>query len=164
MVIAGIFAVSLPLTTGLAVAIWLGWVLSFVGIVQLVYAWQTRNEGGFILKLFVGLLYSGAGLFLLINPLKGVVTLTLSLATFLLIEGICEVVLAFRLRSFSPNWAWILGHGGITLILGAVIWSGWPSSSAWVIGLLVGINIISSGISRIVISSATRTALTTQAG
>lgn len=164
MVVAGVFALSLPLTTGLSVAIWLGWIFSFVGILQLVYAWQTWDEGGFILKLLVGLLYSGTGIFLLTNPLKGVVTLTLALATFLLIEGALEVVLAFRLRSFSPNWAWILGHGVVTLMLGAVIWSGWPSSSTWVIGLLVGINIISSGVSRIVISSATRAALTAQAG
>ncbi len=158
MVIAGAFAITLPLSTGLAIAIWLGWIYTFVAILNLVYAWQSRDEGTFIfiLKLLVALLYLGAGIFLLANPLKGVLTLTLILGIFLLVEGTFELILAFKLRSLSPNWAWVLGHGAVTLILGILIWSKWPSNSAWVLGLLVGINLISSGISRIMLSLATR--------
>lgn len=161
LVIAGAFAITLPLSTGLAVVIWLGWLYTFVAIAKLVYAWQARDEGNFIfiLELLVALLYLGAGIFLLANPLKGVLTLTLILGTFLLVEGTFELILAFKLRSLSPNWIWVLGHGAVTLILGILIWSKWPSNSAWVIGLLVGINLITSGISRIMISLAARVVL-----
>lgn len=164
MVIAGIFAISLPLATGLGVTIWLGWILNFVGVTELVYAWQSRDEDrvSFILKLAVGLLYLGGGIFLLVNPMKGAMTLTLMLATFLLFEGIFEMMLAFKLRSLSPSWGWVLGHAAVTLLLAGMIWSGFPNNSAWVIGLLVGINIISSGISRIMLSLAARSVLLPQ--
>jgi uncharacterized membrane protein HdeD (DUF308 family) len=161
LVIAGAFAITLPLSTGLAVAIWLGWIYTFVAIANLVYAWQSRDEGTiiFILKLLVALLYLGAGIFLLTNPLKGVLTLTLILGIFLLVEGAFELILAFKLRSLSPSWVWVLGHGAVTLILGILIWSKWLSNSAWVLGLLVGINLITSGISRIMLSLAARLVL-----
>lgn len=164
MVIAGAFAITMPLTTGLAVAMWAGWIYIIVGIAELIYAWQSRDEGTlvFSLKLLVALLYLGAGIFLLANPMKGVLALTWILAAFLLAEGIFELVLAFKLRSLSPNWTWVLGHALLTLLLSIMIWSKWPSSSAWVIGLLFGINIISNGISRIMLSLAARAVLTPQ--
>jgi len=161
MIIAGISAISLPLSTGLAVTFWLGWIFNFVGTTELIYAWQTRDEDrfSFILKLAIALLYLAGGIFLLVNPLKGVMTLTLVLATFLMFEGIFELVLAFKLRSLSPNWGWVLANSIVTLILAGMILAKWPSSSAWVIGLLFGINIISSGISRIMLSLAARSVL-----
>jgi uncharacterized membrane protein HdeD (DUF308 family) len=159
MVIAGIIAISLPLATGLLATIWLGFILTFVGVAKAIYAWQTRNEGGFTLKLLVGLLYLAAGIVLVVNPLEGVLTITLVLATFLLMEGVFELVLAFQLRSLSPNWGWVLADGILTLIVGILIWREWPVSAAWVIGLLIGVSIISSGLSRIMLSLAARTAI-----
>jgi uncharacterized membrane protein HdeD (DUF308 family) len=159
MIIAGIVALSLPLATGLFATVWLGWVIAFAGVAKLIYAWQTREEGGFPLKLLVALLYLGAGVVLVTNPLEGVLTLTLVLASFLFIEGVFELVLAFQLRPVSPSWGWVLADGLLTLLFGILIWRQWPVSAGWVIGLLIGISIISSGISRVMLSLAARSVI-----
>ena len=80
---------------------------------------------------------------------------TLLLAIFLVIEGIVEIVLYFNIRG-AANAGWVLFDGIVTLILGFLIWRRWPSSSVWVIGTLVGISLIFSGISRFMLSSAVR--------
>ncbi|MGV2829090.1 HdeD family acid-resistance protein [Myxosarcina sp. GI1(2024)] len=103
--------------------------------------------------------YLGAGIVLLVYPLEGVVTLTLVLAAFLLLEGVFELILAFQLRPNSSNWWWVLADGIVTLVLGLLIWLEWPASAAWVIGLLLGISLISSGLSRLMLSIAVRSAL-----
>ena len=88
---------------------------------------------------------------LFVNPLTGILTLTLLLASFLLTEGIFELVLAFRLRG-QPNWTWALGNAIITLLLGGIIWFEWPFNSPWLIGTLVGASVVVTGISRIMLS------------
>src|SRR3984893_15657036 len=92
---------------------------------------------------------------MLMNPLLGVLSLTLVLAVFLLFEGILELLLYFRTRRIR-HAGWILFDGIVTLILGILIWAQWPSSSVWVIGTLVGISLIFSGISRFMLSAAIR--------
>lgn len=159
MVIAGIVAISLPLATGVLTTIWIGSILTIIALAKFFYAWQSRDEGGFLPKLLVALLYLVAGIVLLVNPLQGVITLTLVLGTFLILEGGAELVLAFQMRPVASNWGWVLGDGVITLIFGLLIWLQWPISATWVIGLLLGISIISSGLSRIMLSIALRSAL-----
>jgi uncharacterized membrane protein HdeD (DUF308 family) len=163
MVIAGIIAISLPLATGIFAALWIGFILLPVGIAKLIYAWQTRDMGGFILKVLIALAYVVAGLVLVINPLEGVVALTLVLAVFLLTEGILDILLAFGMRSSSSNWGWVLANAIVTLIFGLMIWLEWPISAAWVIGTLLGFSIMFSGLSRIMLSIAARSALNAQA-
>jgi uncharacterized membrane protein HdeD (DUF308 family) len=85
----------------------------------------------------------------------GVLSLTLVLAVFLLFEGILEMALYFRIRQVR-HAGWVLFDGIITLILGILIWAQWPSSAVWVIGTLVGISLIFSGISRFMLSLAVR--------
>jgi uncharacterized membrane protein HdeD (DUF308 family) len=92
---------------------------------------------------------------MLMNPLLGVLSLTLVLAVFLLFEGVVEIIFYFKIRG-TANAGWVLFDGIITLILGFLIWRRWPASSVWVIGTLVGISLIFSGISRVMLSSAVR--------
>ena len=99
--------------------------------------------------------YGIAGIYMLMNPLLGVVSLTLVLAAFLLFEGTLEIALYFRIRRVR-HAGWVLFDGIVTLILGILIWAQWPSSSVWVIGTLVGISLIFSGISRFMLSLAAR--------
>ena len=80
---------------------------------------------------------------------------TVILAVFLLVEGILELALYFRVRQVR-HAGWVLFDGIVTLILGILIWTHWPSSAVWVIGTLVGISLIFSGISRFMLSLAVR--------
>ena len=153
MLICGFLAISLPLATSISLVIILAWLIIFAGVSHLIFAFQSHSIGGFFWSLLVALVYGGFGIYMLMNPLVAVASLTLVLAVFLLIEGVVEIFFYFRLRKVR-HAGWVLFDGIITLILGLLIWTRWPSSSIWVIGTLVGISLIFSGISRIMLSMA----------
>jgi uncharacterized membrane protein HdeD (DUF308 family) len=155
LVLLGIGAIAVPLAASAAVAFWIAWVLVGCGVIELVYAFQTRAEGGILWKLLLGVAYLVAGIYLLVNPLSAVVALALMLSIFLVVQGIFEVIMPFQVRPM-PNWGWMLFSGVLSLLLGGMLWSGWPNNSFWLIGLLVGISLISSGISRIMLSLVAR--------
>lgn len=155
MIICGILAIALPLASSIGVAIVLAWLILFAGIWHLIFAFQARGIGAVLWEVLLALLYVVIGLYMWMHPLLGVLSLSLVLATFLLIEGLVEIVFYFRLRGVRHS-SWILIDGIITLILGLLIWTHWPSSALWLIGTLVGISLIFSGISRIMLSHAVR--------
>jgi uncharacterized membrane protein HdeD (DUF308 family) len=155
MIVCGILAMVIPPVAGLAVTIFVGWLLLFSGAMHLVFAWQTRETGGVLWELLVGVLYIVAGVYLLSNPVAGLVSLTLGLAIYLFVEGILEFILAVRLRP-APGSGWLFVDAAITLILAFMIWRTWPLNTAWVIGILVGISMLFSGIARLMISLAAR--------
>ena len=122
------------------------------------FAWHTRDTGGLLWELLLGILYIFVGGYLLLNPIAGLVSLTLVLAIYLFAEGVLEFILSFRLRPM-PGWGWLLFDGIVTLILAMMIWRTWPLSTEWAIGILVGINMLFSGISRLMLSLAARRVL-----
>jgi len=162
LVFAGILAIVLPPIAGLGVTILVGWLLIFSGVAHLVYGWQTREKGGMIWELLLSLLYIAAGVYVLWNPILGLVSLTLGLAAYLVVEAILEFILAVRLRP-APGSGWLFVDAIITLILAVIIWRTWPLSAAWVIGTLVGISMIFSGMARLMLSIAARKLIEKQA-
>lgn len=122
-------------------------------------AFHAHRAGSVIWKLLVGIAYLCFGVYLLLHPVLGVASLTLLLACLFLIEGILNIVLFFRMRSVQGS-SWVLIDGIVTLVLGLMIYLQWPSSSAWAIGILVGISMIISGVTRVMISLAVRRAAT----
>jgi uncharacterized membrane protein HdeD (DUF308 family) len=155
MIVAGILAILVPPAAGIAVAILVAWLLVFSGAAHLVFAWHTRTTGGFIWELLLGILYILVGAYLLSHPVAGLASLTLALAIYLFAEGILELLLGFLIRRM-PGSSWILFDGIITLVLAIMIWRTWPSSSEWAIGTIVGISMLFSGISRLMLSLAAR--------
>ncbi|QFS44759.1 HdeD family acid-resistance protein [Nostoc sphaeroides] len=149
--ILGVIAIAAPNFTTLFAETWIAVILIFAGFTKIVYATQTRHEGGFIWKLLLSGLYIATGVMLFVYPFTGILTLTLLLGTFLLTEGTFELILAFKLRP-QENWTWILGNGIITLVLGAMIWFQWPFNAPWLLGTLVGVSIIFTGVSRVMLS------------
>ena len=155
MIVAGILAIASPLAAGVAVNVLVAWLLVFSGCVHLAFAWHTRSTGGFLWELLLGIVYMFAGGYLLIHPLAGLASLTIALAIYLLLEAILEFVLGFTLRPL-PGSGLLLFDGIITLVLAVMIWRTWPSNTAWVIGTLVGVSMLFSGTSRLMISMAAR--------
>jgi uncharacterized membrane protein HdeD (DUF308 family) len=155
LIILGIAAIALPIGSTIVTETWVALLLVSAGAAKLVYAFQTRAEGGFIWKLLLGILYVATGVMLFVYPLTGILTLTLLLGSFLLTEGTFELILAFRLRP-QANWAWVLVNGLVTLFLGGMIWLQYPFDAPWLIGTLVGASVIFSGISRVMLALATR--------
>jgi uncharacterized membrane protein HdeD (DUF308 family) len=151
LVVMGIAAILLPNISTIVAETWLALILVSSGVGKLLYAFRTRDEEGFIWKLLLSVLYIVAGVMLFTAPRTGIITLTLLLGSFLLTEGVFELLLAFRLRP-QRNWAWVLVDGILTLVVGLMIWAQWPFNAPWVIGILLGVSILSTGVSRLMLS------------
>lgn len=155
LIICGILAIGSPYIAAVAVNVVIAWLIVLAGVVHVVVAFQAHGAGSLIWKLLVGLAYVFFGVYLIMHPALGVASLTLLLASLFLIEGILEIILFFQMRSLGGS-SWILVDGIITLALGAMIYMQWPSSSAWAIGTLVGVSMMISGVSRVMLSMAVR--------
>lgn len=151
----GFLAIALPFATSWGVVVVIAWLIVLSGGFQFIHAFQSKGVGSVVWKLLVAILYLVAGLYFLINPLLGVAAFTLALAIFLVVEGILDLV-AYSQNRRAGGSSWILIDGIITLILGLMIWRQWPSSSLWVIGTLVGISMILTGTTRLMLSLAAR--------
>ena len=145
----------MPMVAGLAVSVVLTWLLLLSGAMHLVFAWQRRTAGGVVWEVLVGLVYGLIGIYLLAQPVAALATLTLALAIYLFAEAVLEIVHWLSLRRL-PGAGWLLFDGLVTLALAVMIWRSWPSSSEWVIGTIVGISMLFSGVTRLMLASAAR--------
>ena len=155
LMIAGLIAIALPVIASIAITVVVGWLLIFSGILHLAFAWGGGRPGMVIWQILLGLAYGFIGLYVLINPVAGLAGLTFAIGIYLFVEGVLEFTLSFQLRP-APGSGWLLFDGIVTLILAVMIWSTWPSSAAWVVGVLVGISMFFSGMTRLMLSLAVR--------
>jgi uncharacterized membrane protein HdeD (DUF308 family) len=151
LIIFGIAAILLPTVSTIVAETWIALILASSGVAKLIYAFQSRQDGGFIWKLLLSILYIATGVYLFTAPLSGILTLTLLLGSFLLTEGVFELILAFQIRP-RKNWVWVLTNGIVTLGLGGLVWAQWPTDAPWLIGTVLGASIISTGVSRLTLS------------
>lgn len=158
LIIAGFIALLLPMISGLGITLFLGWLLIISGATHLIFAWKVHTTKRVLWEILLGIVYLFAGIYLIVHPVAGLLSLTLVLAFYLFVEGILELVLAFQLRPHS-GWGWTLFDGIITLILAIMIGKSWPFSAVWVVGTLVGISMLFSGFSRLMLSLAARRVL-----
>jgi uncharacterized membrane protein HdeD (DUF308 family) len=154
-ILLGMMAIIEPGIAGLAVTILVGWVLIFGGGAHLVAAFSGGGAGRVIWQILIGIVYIVGGLYFLTHPLLGLGTLTLLLAVIILMEAVFEVIAYFRIRGQGGS-GWLLVNALITLLLGGLIWFHWPSSSVWAIGILVGVNLLMTGFSRLMFGLAAR--------
>ena len=155
LVAFGFLAIALPFATSWGVVLVIAWLIVFSGGFQFIHAFQSKGIGSIVWKLLVGVLYFIVGLYFVTNPLLGVAAFTFALAIFFVAGSLVDLVAYFRNRSTTGS-GWILFDGIVTLILGVMVWRQWPSSSLWVIGTLVGISMILTGTTRLMLSVAAR--------
>ena len=155
--IAGILAIVSPFVAGLSVTIAVGVLLIVSGVSRLFLAFKMGSFGKGLLMFLLGVLTLIAGGYLVARPGMGLATLTLFLAAYFLVDGVFEIIWAFRLRPIK-GWGWQLFSGIATLVLGVMIWRQFPESALWAVGLLVGIHMIFAGSSITSICGATRSA------
>lgn len=151
----GFLAIALPLGTSLGVVLIVGWLVVFSGALQFVHAFQSKGADSIAWKLLVAVVYLIAGFYFLLHPLLSLGSFTLALAFFFGAEGVMDLIAYFQNRRAQGS-GWILLDGVVTLILGILVWRNWPLSSVWVIGTLVGISMIMTGTTRLMISLAAR--------
>jgi uncharacterized membrane protein HdeD (DUF308 family) len=146
LVLLGALAIVIPPLATLAVTILLGWLFLISGVVGLFTTLWMRHAPGFWWSLVSAVLGIVVGFMLLAMPLTGAFSLTVLLVVFFIIEGIASIMFALEhKRELSGRWGWMLASGVIDLILALLIFAGLPSTAAWAIGLLVGINMLFGG-------------------
>ena len=155
LIIFGFLAIALPFATSWGVVVVIAWLIVFSGGFQFIHAFQSHGVGHILWKVLVAILYLIVGIYFLLHPLIGVAAFTFALAVFFVIEGVFDLVAYFQNRQAAGS-GWILFDGIVTLILGILVWRQWPSSSLWVIGTLVGISMIMTGTTRLMMSLAAR--------
>jgi uncharacterized membrane protein HdeD (DUF308 family) len=155
MMVTGVLAIGLPMIAGIAVTALVGWLLIFSGALHLAFAWRGGRAGAVVWEILLGVAYGVIGFYILANPVAGLASLTFAVAIYLFVEGVLEFILSFQLRP-APGAGWLLVDGIVTIVLAIMIWSTWPSSAVWVIGTLVGISMLFSGITRLMLSMAVR--------
>jgi uncharacterized membrane protein HdeD (DUF308 family) len=144
LIVAGILAVIYPVVSSVAVVVLLGWLLIVSGILQGISLIGARHVPHFWLQLISVILAVLVGFLFLRDPEQGLLTITLLLIIFFMIEGISKVVFSLTIRPF-PNWAWVLASGLVGMLLSAILWASLPVTALWLIGLLLGIELISVG-------------------
>ena len=142
-VIVGTLAVLMAFTATYATVIVIGVLALFGAGGQLASVFASRHWQGVLLHLLVAILYAAFGLITITNPELAATTLTLLLAVMLIVGGLFRVFVAAGAR--FHDWGWAALSGVISVLLGVLIWSGWPETSLWVIGLFVGIDLIFIG-------------------
>jgi uncharacterized membrane protein HdeD (DUF308 family) len=152
LILLGAVAITSSFITTYATVLVFGMLLLLGAIFQVFTAFWGRRWRGFFLHLLAGVLYFIAGLFMIENPVAAAVGLTLLVASCLLVGGILRIVLSVAER--FDGWRWLLLNGIVSLLLGVSIWRQWPLSGQWVIGLFVGIEMLFSGLSWLMLGLA----------
>ena len=157
LIILGVLAILLPVEMSLGVVIVVCWLLMIGAVVHVIDAFKGSGVWHTIWQVTVAIVYFVTGLYLRFNLGIGLVTLTLALMVFFVVQGLADIFIYFKVRKTLPSRSLLL-HGIVTLVLGLMIWMHWPSSSLWVIGTLVGINMIMTGATRLMLTLAVRRA------
>jgi membrane protein HdeD len=144
-VLGGIFALLNPFAATLAATTLAAWVFIIAGALQLLGIFQTEGWGARIWGLILALAFIWLGISILGNPLAGMMSLTIVAGIMFLATGIAKIIFAFRIRG-SGYFIWALLSGLVSLILGVMVFTNFPYSAAVVLGVLLAVELISSGI------------------
>jgi uncharacterized membrane protein HdeD (DUF308 family) len=144
MILGGILALVFPIVSSVAIVIFLGWLLIFSGILQAFSLIDVRHVPHFWLQLVSVVLSVLVGILFLRNPEAGLLTLTLLLIVFFMVEGISKIIFSLTIRPF-PNWGWVFASGVVGILLAFYLWANTPVTAIWLLGVLLGIELISEG-------------------
>jgi uncharacterized membrane protein HdeD (DUF308 family) len=154
-IVLGIFAIIEPGVASLGVTLLVGWLLIIGAVGHLIAAFKGGGAKQVIFQLLIAVVYFIGGIYFLTHPILAVSTLTLLLAGVILAEGVLEIISYFRMKGEGAS-GWVLFNGIVTILLACLIWFQWPSSTVWAIGILVGVNLLMTGITRLMFGLAVR--------
>ena len=144
LVVAGVVALIWPYVASVALIFLLGWILIISGVLQGIGLIGAKDVPHFWLQLVSAVLAILIGILLLRNPDAGLLIMTVLLIVYFFVEGISKVIFAMNIRPFI-GWLWVLLSGIIGILLGAYLWANMPVASEWVLGVLLGIQLIVEG-------------------
>lgn len=157
LTLAGLCAILFPVFMGASVVILLGWLLIFSGLAQLISLLSARESPSFFMQLVSIVLYVVIGVLLLNNVGTGLVIVTMLMLVTFMVGGMARIVFALMIRPL-PNWGWILGGGVVAVLCSFILFANLPSASAWLLGLLLGLNLLGFGLSEMYLAWQIRNA------
>jgi uncharacterized membrane protein HdeD (DUF308 family) len=145
LIVVGFFALSYSLLATLTTVIFFGCLLFGTGIMEAASIFFVRKWNGYFLHLLMGILDIVVGLTIVSRPAEAAVTLTMIIAAFFVVGGIYRIFSAVTLQ--FPHWGFAAFSGLVSLLLGVMLWSEWPVSGFWFIGMCIGIDLVFRGAS-----------------
>lgn len=142
--VLGVLAILLPSAFSLGLEIFLGWLFFIGGIFGAIGCFQAIEAKGFLLRLASAIVTAIAGLLLIMKPMEGVLVLTLVVAAFYVIDGICKLIYAAQAKG-APGSGIAAMNGIFGLIIAGIVYAQWPISAHWFLGLIIGINLLIGG-------------------
>jgi uncharacterized membrane protein HdeD (DUF308 family) len=156
--IAGIMALLNPFGASLAAEMIAGWGFVLTGLLACASAFTgERSRAGRLVGLALGIVFVCLGLSLLAHPLRGLISLTLLAGVLLIVGGVFRLIYAIRARDGSVRLAMIVS-GAISMILAVMIFANFPASAAVVLGTFLAVELISNGVSMILLALAVKKA------
>ena len=155
LIVLGVIALAMPALAGETVVIIIGVMLLLAGIVQIVSGIRAEHLRSKLPPLVLGVIMALCGLALLAQPWVGMKLIALILALSFMVEGVWKIVTSFGYRP-ARGWLVMLASGFISLLLGVMIWRQWPLSGIWAVGILVGVNLLFTGISLMAVATTVR--------
>ena len=152
LIALGVASVLAPAVAGSALMIVIGFILLLAGIVAIVRELKAEASKEKTMGLILGIITALAGIAVIGHPLFGLAFLTLLLVGYFVVEGVWKIVVSFRYKP-ATGWKWLLASGALSLILGLLIWSQWPVSGMWAVGVLVGVNLLGTGLALVTLAS-----------
>ncbi|VVT13760.1 conserved membrane hypothetical protein [Hoeflea sp. EC-HK425] len=144
-IVGGFLALLNPFGATVFAVTLAGWVFLIQGVIQVIHAFRVRDWSGFIWSLGIGVLSLLVGVVLVADPLAGAIPLTLLVAVLFLATGVAKTMFALALRPAS-GWVWVLASGLVSVVLGVMILAGLPATATTILGLLLGIELVSNGV------------------
>jgi len=145
ILVLGLLAIAQPVFSSLAVEIFVGWLFFVGGVARTVMLVRAKHLPGYWWSLLGAVLAIVVGLVLVAQPVQGILSLTIALTAIFVVEGVSAIFAGLDYRHHSSNWGWLLFSGVIDLALAGLIWQGLPSTAAWAVGLLAGVNLVFLG-------------------
>lgn len=155
MVVLGMVALGHVVAATLVSVLFIATLMVIGGIAQLIHAWRLKQMSGFVFWTLGGLLYLGAGLLALLRPETGASLLTLLFGATLIGSGALRLWIWFNNRA-QRGWQWLALSGVVTLLVGLLIAFGWPGNSVWILGLILGVDLLIQGWTLLFIGFALR--------
>jgi len=159
IIFLGLAMIALPVIPSIGVVLGIAFLMIFSGIVHFVNSLRSRGTTNLVWNLLVSMCYLVTGIYLFARPILGLAGWTLALAIFFFVKGIVDIFAYLSGRQVGVS-SWMLLDGIVTLLLGVMIWRQWPMSSFWAAGTMVGVGVLFSGMSRLMMALARRRLIT----
>ena len=154
-IIFGVLAIVMPWIAGQSILLLIGVLVMAAGIMRMIWAFQAGSLGKGILVFLIGVLTLLAGVAVIANPLMSSAVLTIMLAVYFLVDGFSELFAAF---SVQEGKGWLLFDAVVTILLGIMIFTGFPLAGTVAIGVFLGIKLVFAGVTMLTIRAAAKSA------